>query len=330
MDFLNLKPGLSQVDIDNILNTYPLDRVQIDDYIDENSLRLLNQQLFTARPDVAFRIYGHPFKDMSFISSLTNVRKLCLDCMYDAVENLDVLGKLTYLEDLRIDIYNQKDFSFLEKITDNLKKLSLNANKTSLDANKLLRFGGLEWLDIQDMKKNIHVIAELKGLKYFRIKGITASSLEFINSLHRLQELHIYGGKNDLTVLYSNKNIQHLLLSGIKGLDNLDLITSLPNLESVKVQYISDITSLPDLSENHFLKDIELMSMKNLTDLSTAQFAPALEEFEYSCVSKELKPLDILPVIKNTTLKKCRIFFPSDKKNKEADSLCIQYGKSFN
>jgi len=327
MGFFDVRSNLSQSELDKMLNTYPLDRIQISDYIDEHSVSMLNEQFFTKRPEVCFRIYGHPFKDLSFLSFLTNVRRLSLDCMYDSVENLNVLEHLGKLEDLRIDIYNQKDFSFLDKVTDNLRRLSLNTNKTSFDANKLLRFGGLEWLEIQDMKKNVSAISELTGLKSLRLKGITVPDLGFVNSLNRLEELHISGGKNDLSALYGNKNIKHLLLSTIRELDNLDLIVNLPNLESAHVQYISDVTALPDLSRLRYLKKLELMSMKNLTDLSGAEFAPSLEEFEYTCVSKDMEPSNTIPVLKNTSVQICRVFFPSDKKNKEADTLLLQYGK---
>jgi len=327
MQYFQIQSNTTLTDIEQMVNTYPLDRIQIDKYINEKVLRLLNEEFFPKRPDVRFRVYGHPFKDLSFLSLLPNVKKLYINCIYDAVENLDSIQDLNQLEELIVDINNQKDFSFLDKVSNNLKYLNLNVNKTGFDANKILRFGGLEYLEIQNLKKNIHVIEELSELKSLRIKGISAPDLGFINKLKKLEELYISGGKNDLTTLCGNPHIHKLTLCSIRGLDNLDLISHLPNLKEVQIQYMSDISSLPDLSGLTALKKIKVISMKNLTDLSAAEFAPALERFDYYEVSKNLIPSDIIPVLKNQKVQVCGVFFPSSKKNKEADALCLQYGK---
>lgn len=242
-------------------------------------------KILMKRPDITLRIYGL-FKeedsfDLSVLSQMKYLQRLQLEAHLVSNPHLidcSLLCQLKHLKSLALDIFDLKDYSFLQNLSPDLNELTIIANTIKggihFDCEWLLRYKDLNKLSLaKKARKNIQSIVKLPNLKHFTIRGIKLDSLNFLKPLN-LESLSIlWCGMNDLSYLAQLTSLKYLELWRIMKLEDISFISQLTNLEYLKLQDLKHIKTLPNLSTCHHLKQIKLYNM-NIND-----------------IPKELKPL---------------------------------------
>ncbi len=72
--------------------------------------------------------------------------------------------------------------------------------------------------------------------------------------------------------------MRSLTLVSIKKLDDISFITTLPNLEILKLNWMGSITKLPDFSNLTKLRGIDIHTCNKLVDVSGLVNVPTLEK----------------------------------------------------
>lgn len=146
--------------IADICNDSKIKVLQIEEYIPNNVLSMLNNKLFSKRSDIEFRIFGFYAMDgkcnLGFLQYMNNIQRLSIDCI-SKVENLELVTVLKNLKNFNIDVYELEDYSFIKNINSQLLDISISArsrvNKHNFDCEWLQRFSSLEKLYLRKFKK---------------------------------------------------------------------------------------------------------------------------------------------------------------------------------
>lgn len=287
--------------------------IQICDYISDKALITLNE-IFRKRPDVTFRVYGgyegEGFNgwNLSFLTLMPSVSKLILNCFQCLETDFSVLSELYNLKSLDLGIYNVKDYSFLKNLTEQLERLCIDAEmksgKAKIDCQWLLRYHALHTLSLGRIEKNLDCIVGLSNLSNLTLRGSGVKDLSFLKKL-QLRELEISwcsASKVDWNTLKDFSSLMSLTLLSIKKLDDLSFITTLPNLEELKLIWMGAVTKLPDLSNLTKLRSIDCDTCNKLVDVSGLVNIKSLEKVRF-IGGKSLTKESIEILLKNHSIK---------------------------
>lgn len=253
---------------EEIVNDLMLKRIQIHAPLPTEAFYLIDKML-SRRPDMYFRIYGlYGVKrfDLSVLRDMKSLKNLWIDA--DLRDNLDlidcnILSDLAGLKELKLMLFDLRDYSFMQNMSKDIEKLSINADTTggsiNFDYKWLLRYSKLNTLAIgKKAKKNIDEIRNLPELRDLKIGGIKLKDFEFLREIN-LESLAIqWCGMPDLSSLRDFHSLKHLELWRIMKLEDISFISTLSGLESLSLQDLKHITSLPDMSKLVNLHDIKL------------------------------------------------------------------------
>ena len=302
--------------------------LQTDGPVDAASWRRLDEELFSARPDIQLRIYGHRSQvcDLSFLETMTSVRSFSADCLSRATA-VEAIARLPRLKSLTVGIEGLEGFEFLEKVPDSLEELGLHRTRSRKPGLRHLeRFPALQRLLIEGHTRSIEVVSRLESLQQLTLRSISTTDVEYLRHLPRLRSLAIkLGGIRDLGALAGNGSIEHLELWRIRGLSSIDFVPSMKALQSLFLQDLPRLTALPLLGEARKLKRVRLENMKGLERLDPLGEAPALEEFVFASAG-HLRPEDLEPVLRNPSLKSASAGFGSTKRNDRFRTLMREHG----
>jgi hypothetical protein len=324
-----ISKGITKNEFEKLSSNPKTKSIQFSSSLSDKEIDLLENLVFSKRPDIALRVFGHYSEvcDLTFIEQLPSLRKFSADCLIDA-KGIEVVTKLKSLEQLGVGIYNLDNFDFLDNINSNLKELFLyptKSNKPKIDS--ISRFTQLEILYLDGQQKGIESVSALKKLEKIFLKSITIDNLDFLKDLTNLWSVDIsLGGIKNFDALTKLTNIKYLELWQVRGLSDLSFISKLPTLQNLFIQSLKQVTKLPDFSKNYSLRRIYLENLKGLIDLSTLKNIENLNEFIY-VLAENQEPENILPVLKNTKLESVFCKFGSEKKNKRFDELARQHNK---
>lgn len=107
-------------------------------------------------------------------------------------------------------------------------------------------------------KKNLESISQISKLKKLSLRGIRVADFSFLKELDLESFALLWCGNTDLSGLGELETLRELELWRIMKLENLDFISSLVNLETLKLQDLKHVTTLPDLSRLKKLIDIQI------------------------------------------------------------------------
>jgi hypothetical protein len=209
--------------------------------------------LIVNRPDVELYVYSKASKDLDFLKYFTTVRRL-----HVALYDLDDITGFSYLDgglDELIFGQTRKKFPlrFIESLP-HLKKLFLVGHK-----------------------KDLHCIRTLGELTSLGLSRITLPDLSVLLPLTRLRQLSILlGGTTNLSLLPRFPELEDLFLMRITKLFDLGVLSDLLSLKTLRLDWMRNVTSLPSFARLARLDNVELDTMKGLTDLSPVAAAPAL------------------------------------------------------
>jgi hypothetical protein len=316
-------------DIEALAKEPGLKVLQASSPVSDSTWSMLNSRFFQHRPDVELRVYGFYGSecDLSFAGKMTHVRRFSADCLMKT-KHVECIADIPHLQSLSLGIFELQDFDVLRSITPNLTALSIGATRSKKpDLAPLGRFGCLKKLFIEGQNKNIEVLRELTTLEDLTLRSITTSDLSYLGPLSSLYSLEIkLGGIRSFAGIEGKETIKYLELWQIRELSNIEVISHLPGLQNLFLQSLPRIPAMPSLSNAHVLRRVVLANMKGLSDFSEFEWAPSLQEFSL-IEGRNQEPEQLLPVLRNSTLKRASSWFGSDSKNNRFLELLQQYGK---
>ena len=288
--------------------------IQLKNPIINKEIELLENELFSKRPDISFRVYGHKC-DLSFLERMPSLRNVSADCLIDA-SNIEAVTKLKNLETLCVGIFNLDNFDFLKNISPKIKKLTLletRSKKPKIDC--ISRFTDLEYLYLEGQQKGIASIACLKKLQDITLRSISTKDVDYLSELENLWSVDIkLGGIKNFDALTTLPKLKYLELWQVRGLSDLSFMSDLPTLQNLFLQSLIQVTKMPNLNRNISLKRIVLENLKGLTDLTALKFAPNLKEFKFvGPIAAKLEPEDLLPLLENPMVEKVSCYFSGKK-----------------
>lgn len=321
--------GVSRDHLIKLANNPKTKVIQFSSQLSSNEFDLLEKIVFSKRPDILLRIYGHYNEEcnLTLIERIPSLRKISADNLMKA-KGIEVVSKLENLEILGIGVNNLENFDFIEDINSELKELSIHKTKSKKPRiNSISRFEKLEFLYLDGQQKGINSLNQLKNLKRIVLRSVSTKDLNFLSDLIKLWSVDIkLGGVKNFDALETLENLKFLELWQIRGLNDLSFISKLNSLQNLFVQSLKQLSKFPNLNNLKKLRRIYLEDLKELKDLSSITLAPSLEEFIYIS-AQNLTPQDLISVLKNTNLKSILCGFGSEKKNNEFNLLAKEFGK---
>jgi hypothetical protein len=291
---------------------------------------LVNEVFCAARPDVEIRIYGHYSTEcnLAFARLLTNVRRFAADCLMRA-RGVEAIAALSSLESLSLGIFDLKDFSVLERISSRLTTLSLGATRSKKPGlAPLSRFPSLRVLYLEGHSKDIKVLSDLSELEDVTLRSITTPDLTYLEPLPKLWSLDMkLGGIRSFKGIEGKLGIKYLELWQVRDLRDIDVVSTLPDLQNLFLQSLPHIEAVPQLRDSAGLRRVVIENLKGLRDFTALETAPALEEFALIDGRKQT-PQQLLPALRNPRVQRITAGFGSDRNNQEFVRLREEYGKA--
>lgn len=323
--------SLSAAEVRSLAEDKNLGTLQTSYPVEPETWDLLNEKFFAKRHDVELRVYGFygSVCDLSFLTQLSNVRHFSADCLMKATGIENIAG-LKNLESLGVGIFSLEDFDFLAYLPTQLRYLFLGATKSKRPRlGHLSRFRELRELYIEAQQKDLEVIEGLAALEDLTLQSISLANLQFLRSLRHLWSLDIkLGGLRDLSALDGLNQIKYLELWQVRGLCDINVISTMLGLQHLFLQSLPHVTELPDLSKLKSLRCIHLQNMKGLRQLKSIATAPALEAF-YHTQASGMQPEMYEEILKLSTLKSVMVGLGSGKKNELFENMAARHGIEF-
>jgi hypothetical protein len=225
--------------------------IQFDESLTEAQLERAGR-LVEDRPDVELYVYGRLWRDLDFLRHFTHLKRFHL-ALYD-VDDISGFAQVPELSELTFG-ETRKRFSlrFLESWPQ-LKKLFLVKSKTDL-----------------------HCIRHLVELEDLGLSGFTLPDLSSLLPPAKLRKFQLFlGGTTNLAALTQLPALEELWLMRITKLADLDVLSKLGGLKTLRLDWMRNVTSLPSLHRSEQLEEVTLDTMKGLADLAPIAAAPAL------------------------------------------------------
>lgn len=324
----NFDDSVAKRDLQRLVREHPdLSVIQTSSAVNPRSWRLVDTHLLAHRRDVAFRAYGYYAQslDLSLVRSIPHVRGFHVD-VHNA-HNVECLAELDQLEGLGLALFNATDFDVLASVPASLTSLSIGATRSKKpDLAVLDRFRDLRTLFVEGQTKNIEVLTGLRKLEDVTLRSVATDNLDYLSPHDALWSLDLkLGGIKSLDGIIGKSSLKYLELWQIRGFTAVDAISSLTGLQSLFLQSLPNVPSMPDLTANEQLRRVILMNLKGMTDFGALERAPALQEFAL-IEGNPQQPEQLRPVLRNPTLQRAMAGFGSLKRNSEFEQLLDEHG----
>ncbi len=256
---------LGYVDIDEqtlnvIISNKKLKWIQISGYLPNEAYQKIDY-ILSVRPDITFRLFhfiDNDEVDISFLLNMPHVKKLQIDCIDFKSNpqriNLSVLAELN-LKSLHIECFDLRDYEFVQNLSEELEELLIMADTMGagikFDCTWLLKYKNLQtlWLG-KKAKKNIESISQLPKLKSLSLRGIKLTDFSFLYQMNLEKLALLWNSNNNLQELSGLKNLKEIELWRINKLSDISFVGELTNLEIIKFQDLKHVNCLPDLSKH--------------------------------------------------------------------------------
>lgn len=322
----NFEGKLSFTDIQELVNNKTLHTLQTDKPVCQYNCELLEEEFFSKRKDVSFRMYGFYGKecDISNISLIPSLKHFYADCL-KSCKGLEALTELQNLETLSIGIEDLTSFEFLKSVNPKLKVLNLGKTKSSKpDLSVISHFPELADLTVCGHKNGFRSISSLTSLTNLCFYRCSNPNLSWLGELENLNRLDVsLGGATELNDIALAKNIKYLGLCWIRGLENIEFISEMANLQRLKLDRLNQVKVLPNFKKLKKLKWLTISDLKSLASLEAIGASASIEMLSGSCGN--LKPVDFKVAFQSDSLKYASIYFPSEKKEREFNELAEKH-----
>lgn len=242
--------------------------IQVSGELPEEAYQVIDG-ILERRQDLYFRIYGigrdRTF-DLSVLEQMPHLSRVRIDARLKenkTAVNAEYLCRLPGLKGLHLDLFDCRDYGFVKELSPDLEELVLFADTMQgtvrFDCEWLLSYKKLRSLYLgKKAKKNLESIGRMPQLKSLSLRGIKVADFEFLQALSLESFALLWCADTGLSGLGKLESLRTLELWRIMKLDNLDFICSLVNLETLKLQDLKHVTTLPDLSRLPKLRDIQI------------------------------------------------------------------------
>jgi hypothetical protein len=221
---------------------------------------------------------------------------------------------------IRIYLPGVTDIKPILHLADSLENLQLGELKDKKISFDLLgEFSNLNYLSVVRQPKGLESIKRLSKLTELALTGYSVEKLTFLNELKNLRRLHIgFGTSKSIDTINKLENLEELDILWVKQLSDINSISKLTGLVKLKIEDEKQIRSLPDLSQLKLLKNIRLMNISTLEDISSVTDS-FVDEF---IITGPNKNADILkPIVKSNSVKKVYTYFYLKKEQAKAEQL---------
>jgi hypothetical protein len=209
--------------------------------------------LIVDRPDVELYVYSDASRDLNFLQYFSAVRRL------------------------NVSLYRLEDIRGFALVAGQLEKLVFGNTKRPFSLRFLESMSRLHDLFLVRHKKDLAVIGGLSNLLTLGLSGITLPDLSMLMSLQKLRALQILlGGTRNLALLPRLAAIEDLFLMRITKLSDLNVLGDLVRLKKLNLDWMRNVTALPNFARLVRLEEVRLDLMKGLTDLAPVAAAPSL------------------------------------------------------
>ena len=298
-------------------------RVQISDYIPNTVLEKLNR-LFTLRPDISFRVYGGADKkigygddfngwNLDFLRFVPDVQNIVIGDFEYKNTGLSILSSLSNLKSLTLDIYDLRDFTFVNTLPSQLEHLHIDADlksgKPVFDCQWLLRLKNLQSLFLGKLDKNLEAIVVLSQLRKLELRAVKNKDLSFLKQM-LIKDLSILwcdSSKIDLTVLSDFRTLRQLKLFRISKLDDISFVSTLTGLEKLELIWLANITKIPNLANLNNLAEVYIDTLNKLVDITSLVNAPKLRKVKMLSV-KSMTKESVYAVLDNLNVEELLCF----------------------
>jgi len=292
--------------------------------VSAGTARMLDEAVFVRRPGVEMRVYGGT-EDLGFAAAMPHVERFAADCLRFAT-NVEAIAELPALRSLSLGIFELESFAVLDRLNPEIERLTLGATRRKADLGALARLSNLRLLDLVEQQRNIEALSRVTRLEQLVLRSVSASDVAFLRPLANLWSLAIkLGGTNDLEALRGMRQIKYLELWQVRDLGDLDFVSELSGLQNLFLQTLVKVRALPSFLRSEALRRVWVENMKGLHDFSSLEWAPALEEFVLVEGLKQ-HPDELLPVLRNPTLRRATAGFGSATRNMAFERLRLAHG----
>lgn len=262
--------------------------VQFGRPLSEDQLRRAGE-IMADRADVWLRIHLPRSPDLAFLKFFPGLRKLDL-AIYD-LESLDGLSA----------------------VRDTLEAFHFDKTRKTFPLGFLATLPRLRDLALVSHKKEVDVLGRLTGLTDLALRGISLPDLSLLLPLSRLRALSMaFAGAQDLSLLPRFTRLAALYLLRIAKLSDLSVVAELAALNSLTLDWMPNVTALPNLSPLRQLETVEMESMKGLKSLEPVAAAPGLRRLQVVNMP-QLKAADFACLIGHPSLE-VLMAFPGGKR----------------
>ena len=253
--------------ISSVASDEKIQYIQVSKELPEKAYQVIDKFL-EAKPGMTFRIwglYGIKHYDISYLHKMPHLKHLIISCHLSSNPGLIDFDQIKGLplKSLGLDAFDLKDYSFIKGLPKDIERLEIMADaktrNVKFDCEWLLNYSNLTELFLGGKaRKNITCLGELKSLKCLSIRGITLEDFSFLKDVG-LETLNIYWNNNyDLSGAGELTTLKEIYLWRINRLSDVSFLEKLTSLESIRLEYLYHVTSLPDLSKHKNLKEIIL------------------------------------------------------------------------
>jgi len=255
--------------LNEIVSNKKLKWIQISGYLPNEAYRRIDR-ILSVRSDITFRLFhflNNDEVDISFLLNMPHVKRLQIDSIDFRNNpkriNLSVLAELN-LKSLRIECFDLRDYEFVQNLSDELEELSIMADTMGagikFDCTWILKYRNLQtlWLG-KKVKKKIESISQLPKLKSLSLRGIKITDFSFLYQMNLEKLALLWNSNNNLHELAELKSLKEIELWRINKLSDISFIEELTNLEIIKLQDLKHINCLPDLSKHTNLQRVFLI-----------------------------------------------------------------------
>lgn len=234
--------------------------------------------------------------------------------------SLDFLKFYKGIKALRLYLTGVTDITPILVLADDLENLQLGEfNLKEIPLEPIGQLKKLTYLSVVRNQNGLKCITQLPKLSGLALTGHSIEKLPFLNELKELRRLYIgFGTSRNFDNIQNLSNLEELDVLWVKQLSDIQAISKLTNLVKLKMEYEKQITALPDLSKMTKLKNIQLMNLGSLEDVS-ALVDSNVEEFIVTGSNKNANFLKALSNAKK--LQKIYTFFYTKREQDKAKKI---------
>lgn len=264
--------------------------IQTKEAFSKDALKVLDQALFSVRDDILFRIYFYNKQDCDLqdFADIVHVRRLKLQCM-EKLRHVEVLAQYKYLTDLDMTVSKQRDFSFVNKLSQSLTALSLfvdftldgitfkdardedmPGNVSMLALEWLLRFPKLQYCYIGSSAQHIEFLIRKDAVRELILCEMPCPSPAVLRMLNVQSVIVHQEYAQGLERLGQLESIQEIELVKLADIDNLDFLETLPTLQKITLRSLPALFRLPHFPEEYKLRELAVYDCEQLSDVTVA------------------------------------------------------------